>query len=87
MLQTGETDGYKYAMIFQDDDNESDDSQTPHSSTGYYFHAPDIGEWTYLTTVSIGQAPVCSIYNTDTLKKAFKGTTCYEKQTSKQLTL
>jgi len=87
MLQTGETDGYKYAMIFQDDDNESDDSQTPHSSTGYYYHAPDVGEWTYLTTVSMGHAPVCSIYNTDTLKKAFKGTICYEKQTSKQLTL
>lgn len=62
-------DGYKHALIFQNDPSESEQQ-----FIGHYYKEPAKKEWTYLT--GSYEPLLCSDFNTDVLKKSFKGVEC-----------
>lgn len=63
------SDGYKHTLIYQEDA-----SETEKQFIGHYYKEPAKNEWTYLT--GSYEPLLCSDYNTDVLKKSFKGIDC-----------
>lgn len=70
---TDGADNYENVVMLMEDPSELDTQ-----FEGLYYRKKDTKEWTYFTG-SYGPLE-CSEYNSDTLKKAFKGFNCYDSQ-------
>lgn len=70
-------DGYKNAVVYQDDATIATKANNNERTFfhGLYTSAPGSSSWTYVDKYK-DELPVCSIFKTDDLKKAFSGTRC-----------
>lgn len=70
-------DGYKNAVLYQEDPAEIDTSEDRAYFNGLYYQAPGSSEWKFFTGVGTGSLLNCTEFNTDILKKAFHNLNCY----------
>jgi len=74
-------DGYKNAVLYQEDPVQVAPEGEPGFFRGLYYKAPGDKQWTYFTSARSELA--CSAYTTDILKMAFHGSSCYDEATRK----
>jgi len=87
LRETDGADGYKHAVIYQEDDKQFDDGVEAEQLTGLYVQEPGKSDWKYFTVTTVDSVPVCSDYKTDVLKNAFKGYECYDDKSQKTATV
>lgn len=71
-------DGYKNAVLYQEDPAEVDTSDDRAYFNGLYYQAPGSSEWKFFTGVGTGSLVNCTEFNSDVLKKAFHNLSCYD---------
>lgn len=69
-------EGYRRAAVFQ-----TKSSTSSERIVSFYYSDAKAQKWTYLTALGSDGMTPCSLYVGDAIKKAFKGTSCYDSST------
>jgi hypothetical protein len=78
-------DGYKNAVLYQEDASVAATDKDQTFFNGLYYKAPNDKGWTYFKGTRSMLA--CTAYTVDAVKKAFKGQPCYDQTAKKETTV
>ena len=82
--------GYQRAALYQEDSRGVDQANSgKYAFQAIYYKAPNSKSWQYFDRVSIDTDEIieCSKVNTDVLRQAFSGLSCYDKAANKNSTI
>lgn len=83
------SDGYRWATVYQEDDNDENTGPSTNWFIGLYYQTPNSSTWNYFgrETTKSGELTACSAYTAPEIKKAFKGLECYDTTAKKNTTV